>query len=131
LAEESLTIKENLDPSVMQIWTNYYILTDIATQQGESNQAATYRAKSRQAYLAFPGWRQQIRQHEPLISAVVEGNDVEAALAPYSEGWDNLKAAVQRILNGERDEAALSEPLEYKEAAIIRAILEGIAEGDR
>ena len=44
-----------------------------------------------------------------------------------SEWWANLKAAIRHILNGERDEAALSEPLNYIEAAIIRAILEGIA----
>ncbi|WP_417910405.1 tetratricopeptide repeat protein [Candidatus Electronema sp. PJ] len=58
LAEESLAIKETLNPAAAQIWIIYDILADIASQQGESNQAAAYRAKSRQVYLAFPGWRQ-------------------------------------------------------------------------
>ncbi|MCI5165189.1 MAG: hypothetical protein D3903_03650 [Candidatus Electrothrix sp. GM3_4] len=58
---------------------------------------------------------------------MVQGNDVETALAPYGEAWANLKAATRSILNGERDEAALCQPLHYEEAAVIRAILEGIA----
>ncbi|MCW5213194.1 tetratricopeptide repeat protein, partial [Desulfobulbus sp. TB] len=131
LAEESLTIKEALDPAATEIWMTYEILADIATKQGESSQAAAYRAKSRQAYFAFPGWRQQLWDHEELIVAVVQGSDVEAALAPYSKGWPNLKAVIQLILNGERDEAVLCESLNYEEAAIIRAILEGVIEGDR
>ena len=40
--------------------------------------------------------------------------------------WANSIAAHRRILDGERDEAALCEPLGYQEAAVIRAILEGI-----
>jgi tetratricopeptide (TPR) repeat protein len=127
LAEESLSIKETLDPAAAELWKTYHILAQLSTQQGESSQAAAYRAKSRQAYLAFPGWRQQVQRHEPLIAAVVQSGDAEAALAPYGEVWANLKAAIQRILSGERDEAALCGPLNYEEAAIIRAILEGIA----
>ncbi|MDU9048262.1 MAG: tetratricopeptide repeat protein [Candidatus Electrothrix sp. Rat3] len=126
LAEEALTIKEALDNAALAIWKTYELLARIADQQGDSSQAAEYRAKSRQAYLAFPGWRQGLYQHEPLIAAVVQGGDMEAALAPYSEGWINLKAAIQRILDGERDEATLSEPLDYRDAAVIRAILVGI-----
>lgn len=53
-AEESLAIKETLDPVAAEIWKTYNILADIASQQGESSQAAAYRAKGRQAYFAFP-----------------------------------------------------------------------------
>lgn len=127
-AEESLVIKEALDPAAAEIWKNYELLARIASQQGESSQTAAYRAKSRQVYFALPGWRQQLWDHEELIAAVVQGSGVEAALARYDDTWLNLKAAIRRVLNGERDEAALSEPLSYTEAAIIRAILEGIEE---
>jgi tetratricopeptide (TPR) repeat protein len=135
LAEESLTIGETLDPAAAAIWMTYDILADIATKQGESNQAAAYRAKSRQAYLAFPGWREQLYQYEPLIAAVVQANrepdvrkELEQALNKAAAGpRANRITAIQRILSGERDEAALCEPLGYQEAAVIRAILEGIA----
>lgn len=127
LAEESLAIKETLDPTAAEIWKTYGLLAHIATKQGESSQAAAYRAKSRQAYLAFPGWRQQLRQHEPLIAAVVQGSGVEATLARYGENATKVRPAIRRILSGERDEATLCEPLGYTEAAIIRAILAGIA----
>ena len=126
LAEEGLAIDETLHPAAAEIWKSYELLANIASQQGESSQAAAYRAKSRQAYFAFPGWRRQLYQHEELIAAVIKGSGVEAALAPYDESAANVKAAIQRILSGERDEATLSEPLNFMEAAIIRAILEGI-----
>jgi tetratricopeptide (TPR) repeat protein len=129
LAEESLAIKETLDPAAAEIWTTYNILARIAAQQGNSSQAAAYRAKSRQAYFAFPAWRQQVQQHEPLIAAVVQGSGVEAALARYDDTWANLKAAIRLLLSGERNEAVLCEPLVWEEAAIIRAILEGMEEG--
>ncbi|MCI5132103.1 MAG: hypothetical protein D3904_11415, partial [Candidatus Electrothrix sp. EH2] len=56
-------------------------------------------------------------------------NELEAGLDELTEqGWDDLVDAIECILDGERDEAALFEPLDYKEAAVIRAILEGIAD---
>jgi tetratricopeptide (TPR) repeat protein len=133
-AEESLAIKETLDLAAAQIWLTYNILARIASQQGESSQAAAYRAKSRQAYLAFPGWREQLYQHEPLIAMVVQASrerdvrkELEQALNEAAAGPKaNLIAAIQRILSGERDEAALCGPLYCQEAAVIRAILVGI-----
>ncbi|MCI5219162.1 MAG: tetratricopeptide repeat protein [Candidatus Electrothrix sp. LOE2] len=135
LAEESLTIKEPLDNAILEIWTTYNILADIADKQGDSSQAAIYRAKGRQAYLAFPGWR-QLYQHEPLIAAVVQATTdrevrekLEQDMKESAEGaWGKGIGAIRSLLNGERDEATLSEPLDYEEAAVIRAILEGIAE---
>jgi len=126
LAEESLSIKETIAPAAAEIWTTYNILARIASQQGDSSQTAAYRAKSRQAYFAFPAWRQQTQRHEELITAVIEGGDVEAALARYDETFANLVAAIRSILNGQRDEAALCGPLDYQEAAVIWAILEGM-----
>ncbi len=128
LTEESLVIQETLDPAAAEVWNTYALLAHIVSQQGDSSQAAAYRAKSRQAYLAFPGWRQQVQQHEELIAVVVQGSGVKAALEPYGEAWANLKAAIRSLLSGERDEAALCGPLNYMEAAIIRAILEGMEE---
>uniref|UniRef100_UPI00405717C7 tetratricopeptide repeat protein n=1 Tax=Candidatus Electronema sp. TaxID=2698783 RepID=UPI00405717C7 len=127
IAEEALAILETLDPAAAELWKTYELLAQIVSQQGESSQAAAYRTKSRQAYFAVPAWREQTQQHEELIAEVVQSGDAEAALACYDEAWVNLKAAIRRILSGERDEAALCEPLVWEDAAIIRAILEGIA----
>ncbi|RWX43715.1 hypothetical protein H206_02569, partial [Candidatus Electrothrix aarhusensis] len=71
---------------------------------------------------------------EEIIYAVVEASispemqdELEAGLDELTEqGWDDLVAAIQRILSGERDEAALSEPLDYEDAAVIHAILEAL-----
>ncbi|CAK8713124.1 hypothetical protein GKODMF_04710 [Candidatus Electrothrix gigas] len=93
LAEESLTIFKTLDSVESQLWITYDLMAYIAARQGESSQAAAYRTKSRQAYFAFPAWRQQLYQHEPLIANVVQGINVEAALAPYDEAWTNLESS--------------------------------------
>jgi tetratricopeptide (TPR) repeat protein len=135
LAEESLAIQETLDPAAADIWNIYGLLAHIATQQGDSRQAAAYRAKSRQAYFVFPAWRQQVQRHGQLIAAVVQAsadqdlrNKLEPALDDLAGGEQaNFVAAIRSILSGQRDEAALCGPLNYQEAAIIRAILEGIA----
>lgn len=137
LAEESLAIKETLDPAAAEIWNTYGLLALITTKQGENSLAAAYRSKSRQAYFAFPGWRQQLYRHEALIAMVVQASrepdvrkELEQALNEAAAGSiANRITAIRRILNGERDEAALYEPLNYMEAAVIRAILEGIAGG--
>ncbi|MCI5121155.1 MAG: tetratricopeptide repeat protein, partial [Candidatus Electrothrix sp. AUS4] len=136
LAEDGVAIAETLNPATAQIWNTYELLAHIATQQGDSIRAAAYRDKSRKAYLAFPGWRQQIYQHERLIAAVVQATiniDSRKELESVWDNWAggeraNLIAAIRCIIGGERDEAVLFEPLGYMEAALIRAILEGIEE---
>jgi hypothetical protein len=57
---------------------------------------------------------------------VTRGENVEMAFQCYGKSWENLKTAIQQILAGERDVDKLCEPLNFNEAAIITAILEGI-----
>ncbi|MCI5180177.1 MAG: hypothetical protein D3911_12815, partial [Candidatus Electrothrix sp. AW3_4] len=136
LAEKALKIKRTLDPAAVAIWATYGLLAQILAQQDEKSEAALYRAKSRQSYLAFSGWRQLLHQYEPLIVTVLQAvanpnlrAEVEQILGQTPEhGLVNLAAAILCLLSGERDEAALCEPLNFQEAAVIRAILEGIAE---
>ncbi|MCI5181085.1 MAG: tetratricopeptide repeat protein, partial [Candidatus Electrothrix sp. AW1] len=136
LAENSLTIQETLEPAAVEIWKVYEVLSQIANKQGDSLQAAEYRTRSKQAYFAFPGWRKQLYQYEELIASVVQASrelDVREKLEQaidkvLKEKEHSLFAAILPILKGECDEAALFEPLNYTEAAIIRAILEGIDE---
>ncbi|XCN72570.1 MAG: tetratricopeptide repeat protein [Candidatus Electrothrix aestuarii] len=54
-AEESLAIKETLDPAAAQIWKTYNILARIADQQGDSSQAAEYRSKAERAFAPYRG----------------------------------------------------------------------------
>ncbi|CAK8721685.1 Tetratricopeptide repeat-containing protein [Candidatus Electrothrix laxa] len=134
LAEEGLGIDLSLDPAAAKIWKTYELLAQIAAQQGESSQVAAYRTKSRQAYFAFPSWRQRLYQYEKLIIAVVQLIDEPNVRKELESLWDqlaeggrpNLAFAIRSILNGERDETTLFEPMNYEEAAVIRAILEGI-----
>jgi hypothetical protein len=136
LAEEALAIKKTLDPAASQIWNTYHILAKIADKQGDTSQAWEYRRLSRQANAAFAGTHYELRKHGQLIAVVVAGvDDAEARqqLEPVLEesvkkGLGNLVAAIHRILDGERDEEVLCEPLNYEEAPIIYAILQGIAD---
>ncbi|MBH8577456.1 tetratricopeptide repeat protein [Nostocaceae cyanobacterium CENA369] len=136
LAEEALAIKQTLDPAVAEIWTNYGLLAEITDKQGDSTQAKAYRRLSRQAKVAFAGTRYELRQYGQLIAAVVAAvNDAEVRqqLEPFLEnqvknGWGNLVAAIRLVLEGERDEDVLCEPLVGTDAPIINAILRGIAD---
>ncbi|WP_417915674.1 tetratricopeptide repeat protein [Candidatus Electronema sp. JM] len=53
LAEESLAIKEIFDPAGAEIWNTYRLLAHIAEKQGDSSQAAAYRAKAEQAFAPY------------------------------------------------------------------------------
>ncbi|MCI5129571.1 MAG: tetratricopeptide repeat protein, partial [Candidatus Electrothrix sp. AUS3] len=55
LAEESLAIKDTLDPAVVEIWETYTILARIAEQQGDDSRAAAYRSKAERAFAPYAG----------------------------------------------------------------------------
>jgi tetratricopeptide (TPR) repeat protein len=134
LAEEALVIMKTLDSATSGIWATYNILTQIAEQQNDTTKAAEYRRLSREAKAGFAGTQHQLKQIEPLIGmivAAVNNAEIRQQLEPVLEmlaeqGLANLGAAIRRILDGERDEAVLCEPLNHVEAPIISAILRGI-----
>ncbi|HEY9803656.1 MAG TPA: CHAT domain-containing protein [Leptolyngbyaceae cyanobacterium] len=134
-AEEALAIKKTLDPAAAEIWKTYDILADIADKQGDSTQAQEYRRQARQAKAAFAGTKYELRRHGQLITTVltaVEDAEIreklEAEMENVAEVWQNLFAAVRRILAGERDENILCEQLDLEQSMIIYAILRGIAD---
>ena len=53
---------------------------------------------------------------------------LEAELAGAPEDWGKLVAAIRRILDGERDEEAICEGLDWEMWMIAHTILRGIAE---
>jgi len=127
LAEQALAILKTLNPATAEIWKTYFILEKIADKQGNTQEANKNRRLAREAKANFAGTRYELKQkRSELILAVARGENVEAALQRYDESWKNLKTAIQQILAGERDVDKLCEPLNYEEAPIITAILEGI-----
>ncbi len=135
LAEEALAIKKTLDPSAAEIWNTYDILANIADKQGDTTQAKEYRRQARQAKAAFAGTQYELRKYGQFIAGVVAAVDnaqireqLEIVMENCGEGWQNLVAAIRRILAGERDENILCEPLNWEHSMIISAILRGIAD---
>ena len=136
LAEEALAIKQTLDSTTAELWTTYGILAEIAEMQQNPIQAKEYRRLSREAGAAFAGAHYELRKYGLLIADVVASvEDAEARqqLETMLEelGKDvlgNLMAAIHRIFDGERDEEVLCEPLYWPQAAIISAILGGMAD---
>jgi tetratricopeptide (TPR) repeat protein len=131
LAEESLTLKQTLDPSAAGIWLTYGILAQIATQQDEAAKAQDYRRQSRQSYATFAGLRHALQQWEEEIQGVVDAvvdtevrQQLEEVLSKMvAGGYGDLVKAVQRILAGVRDEDELCDELDFEDGAIVLEIL--------
>jgi tetratricopeptide (TPR) repeat protein len=131
LAEESLAIKQTLDPAAAQIWTTYELLAQISDQQGDPAKAKEYRRLSRTAHANFAGTAYELRQHAPLIEGVVCAvHDAEVRQQLESqmqeadpEGQNIFLNTIRQILNGERDEDILCEGLNDINSQIVLAIL--------
>jgi tetratricopeptide (TPR) repeat protein len=119
LAEESLAIKQTLDPAAARIWTTYNALAQISDKQGDSDKAKEYRRLSRTARANFAGTEYELRQYAPLIEAVVRSvhdaevrQQLESQLQEVDPECQNMVwNAIRQILNGQRDEDILCEGL--------------------
>ena len=133
MAEEALSIRQTLDPAAAKIWITYHILAQIANKQNDTYKTSEYRRKSQEAKA---GTRYELWKHGSLIVGVVAsviGNtevrkELESQMEIVRKEGENLVAVIHRVLDGERDEEVLYEPLNYVEADIINAILRGIEE---
>lgn len=138
LAEQALAIRETLDAAGAEVWKTYNLLAEIADKQQHSAKASQYRQSSRDSYLRFAGMTTQMKRWGWLIAEVLNAlstqnvdEELTTDLQNLQQGeWTNLVNAIQHLLNGERKEAILLEPLSYREAAIIHLILLGIAKPD-
>jgi tetratricopeptide (TPR) repeat protein/CHAT domain-containing protein len=135
-ADQSLAIIQNLDPATAKIWKTYHVLAQIADKQGNAEKAKKYRRLARETYTNFHGMRYDLRQYVPLIlgivAVVINGKACKEELEPVLKmlkmvNQDTVNAIIH-ILKDERDVDKLCEPLTYREAPIITAILEGIAQ---
>ena len=147
LAEEALAIKQTLDPGTSAIWTTYYVLAGIATQEAHATtdarrqaelqaEARSHRRLAREARSNFAGTRHELRRSAPLIIGTVmavlkpdERQKLEEALPTMEQrGWTNLVAGVRRILAGERDADALCTNLDLEDSMVTEAILAGLVD---
>ena len=154
LAEEALAIKQTLDPGAAKIWTTYNVLAQIAEREvlgvppsggsdgapakaGTPSQAREYRRLAREAQRNFAGTRHQLRPHARWILATVAACAGQTEARPFvaqaqaamrQAGPDGiaLAAALDRILAGERDEAAICEGLSSIIAICVETILAGL-----
>ena len=146
-AEESLAIKQMLDPGAAEIWTTYDILANIAEKEGSLTsddivreerlaQARNYRCLARRTKWNYAGTRYELTKYAPLILATVfavfkpeNRQEFEEGLSLREKnGWINLVSALRRILAGERDADVLCEGLPLEASMVIKAILQGIEE---
>nr|VFK80124.1 MAG: Tetratricopeptide repeat-containing protein [Candidatus Kentron sp. SD] len=138
LAEESLAIKETLDPGAAEIWKTYNVLAQIADRQSQPDRAADYRRLAREAKRGFAGTAHEMKRYAKPIAAVVavcagqeEHKDLVAAQDAMGQAggeWRACADAIGQILAGERDEETLCAPLGFGTSMIIEAILREIAD---
>ncbi|WP_271252702.1 hypothetical protein [Pseudanabaena sp. Chao 1811] len=134
LAEESLAIKQTLDPAAAQIWNTYELLARISDKQGDPAKAKEYRRLSRTACAKFAGTEYELRQHSQFIEGVVMAVDdaevrqqLESQLQAVDPECQNMGCnATRQILNGERDEDILCEGLDMDHSQIVLAILDQV-----
>ena len=135
-AEEALVIKKTLDPAAAEIWKTYQILAEIAGKEGNLEAARGYRHEGRASYAVAPVGQETLRRDGDLIRAVVaavvdpsQRPVLEEAIAGVPEGGrTRLVASLRRILDSERGEDALCEPLDGEDAVVVQAVLRGIAD---
>ncbi len=150
LAEEAHALMKTLDPGAAEIWWSYNILAKIADEEAAGASDASQRAQlqaearehrrlARETYRAFPGTRTQLRRHAQLIFAAVFAcsghhearqtlTEEQAEMRHAGGDWANFATALDRLLAGERDAAALCDGLEYNTTALIEIILAGIVD---
>jgi tetratricopeptide (TPR) repeat protein len=135
-AKQALAIGKTLDPVATEIWNTYRILAVIAGKEGNLEAARGYRRAGRASYAAAPVGLETLRRLgdvvTEVVAAVVDPSQrltLEEAIAEVREGGrTRLAAALRRILDGERDEDALCEPLDGEDAVIVQGALRGIAD---
>ncbi|AUB81358.1 tetratricopeptide repeat protein [Candidatus Thiodictyon syntrophicum] len=134
LAEESLAIKETLDPGAAAIWKTHELLAritdreraaapDPATGAALAAQSSAHRRRARAALRAFPGTRHRLQPHLPLIRLVAQAL---AAPAPGPAGRLARLPLIGRLL---RRAPAPGPAAAHPQAALEQALAEREANG--
>ncbi len=139
LAEDSLAIKQTLDPGVAKIWTTYDILYEIAAQQSRPEEATEYNRLARESKRRFAGTAYELQRFALVAADVVEavaGNPMAIARTEHlvwmtdhaGGGAADFAHVVKRILAGERDPDALCQNLSFQFAPKVEIILQALAD---
>ena len=131
-AEQALAIKQTLDPAASQIWTTCRILAEIADAEGRADEARSFRRQGRQSFAAAPASRETLRRW----SAVATAASDPAARQQWEQAFDGvgeggrtrLIASMHRLLEGERDEDALTDGLYQEDSLIVTTALRALAD---
>lgn len=135
LAEQALTIVEEIGDFSQEPWMTLAILAEIADMQGRSKEARTYRRRERETFAQFEGNRGHIdKQFGELITAIAAGalgNEqaraaVEQALPQLEQNGWHITEATRRIWAGERDWHSLCEEIDRNSALLVLRVLEEI-----
>lgn len=133
-AERALSLDKGVSTSTA-IWTTLYILSVIASLEGQTEKAQEYRRRERTAFAAFAGNRYDInRQHGSVIAivaAAVENPELQPAVEEVlplleAKGW-HVATAIKHIWSGERDWHLLADDLDRQDALLILRVLETLA----
>jgi tetratricopeptide (TPR) repeat protein len=135
IASQALALKQTLDPGQAEIWKIYSVLANIAEKQGDTEAARTYRAEARQSHAAAPIAQEALQRHRPLIGAMLATVNQPAHRPALDQllaqraanGWGNLVTALRAILDGQRNEDTLYEPLDREDTLIVHTILHFLA----
>lgn len=128
LVETYLPICKTLDDTSSEIRSIYEVMGEIAHELQQNEKAKKCQQFCFNSYLHSPN----MRTHELLIIDAIsaaqhnELTDNFKKLLAHPDNWRNVVNAIKKILNGERNEEILLEPLNYQEASIIHLILKGI-----
>jgi tetratricopeptide (TPR) repeat protein len=137
-AEQALAIEKTADAAAAEIWRTDDLLAEIAGKEGNFEAARGYSREARTSYAAAPVGQETLRRHGALVKGVVttvadpaKRPALEQAMAGmFERGWTRLVEALCHVLDGERDEDALCEPLDREDSMIVQSVLRGIADAE-
>ncbi len=126
------------DPS-LQIWATYSILAKIAEARGDQEDVKKWRKKEREAYAAFPGHWENLKEiWQPIVTGINEavkgdkeiGEEIRSFIAEIAkiDDWKNLAKTLEMVLEGERDADKLADEyqLDGTDYLILKKVVEGI-----
>ncbi len=131
-AQRALAIKKQFDASAATPWNTLSILADIASLEGQAEEARDYNRQEREAFASCAANRARIDYIcGNLIHAVaaaasdpVMQAEVEEALPEVDAGGWRVRGAAKWIWAGERDWYQLTEDMDPQDALVILRVLE-------
>lgn len=133
IAEESLSIKINLDPNAVEIWKTYHILSKIAGKLGDLMRSDEYLIKCLESYNSYPGAVYKSDKINEIVAFVTknlgsipQNYQIKSELNVLLKGREKLEKSIVDVIKGERNRVVLCEQLGWEDSLIIISILRDI-----